>query len=68
MLDTCGYKLYPNLINLNEKGFNDLKESKNTIKELPIKWTHIPNSKLNLFKDSIKMFIGVFRLKIKFKI
>ena len=39
-----------------------------TIKELPIKWTHIPNGKLNLFKDSIKMFIGIFRLKIKFKI
>jgi len=61
--------------NLNEKGFiHDLElvvlcnNQKITIKELPIKWTHIPNSKLNLFKDSIKMFIGIFRLKIKFKI
>tara|TARA_B100002049_G_scaffold197329_1_gene155060 strand:- start:1626 stop:2360 length:735 start_codon:yes stop_codon:yes gene_type:complete len=82
ILDTqCGYKLYPNLLakkiffNLNEKGFiHDLElvvlcnNQKITIKELPIKWTHIPNSKLNLFKDSIKMFIGIFRLKIKFKI
>ena len=82
ILDTqCGYKLYPNLLakkiffNLNKKGFiHDLElvvlcnNQKITIKELPIKWTHIPNSKLNLFKDSIKMFIGIFRLKIKFKI
>ena len=35
------------------------------IKELPVNWHHVSQSKLNLFKDSIKMFFGVIKLTLK---
>jgi dolichyl-phosphate beta-glucosyltransferase len=38
------------------------------IKEVPINWTNIPGSKVNLIKDSLKMFrdIFVFRMRHRF--
>ena len=36
------------------------------LKELPVKWIHKSNSKLNLFKDPIIMFIKLFILKKKY--
>ena len=35
------------------------------IKELPVNWHHVKQSKLNLFKDSFKMFFGILKLSIK---
>jgi dolichyl-phosphate beta-glucosyltransferase len=81
MNDTqCGYKLYKKEIAkkifkklttnkfehdleiiLNAKKFNYY------IKELPVKWTHKSNSKLNVFTDSIKMLYGIILLKYKWK-
>jgi dolichyl-phosphate beta-glucosyltransferase len=72
----CGFKLYPKKIakiifsNLREKGFvHDVEiilisnKKKIAIKELPVKWSHVDNSKLNLVKDSLKMFFGILRLR-----
>ena len=81
MNDTqCGYKLYKNKIAkkvfkklttnkfehdleviLNAKKFNYF------IKELPVKWTHKPNSKLNIFIDSCKMLYGIILLRYRQK-
>ena len=81
MNDTqCGYKLYKREIAkkifkklttnkfehdleiiLNAKKFNYY------IKELPVKWTHKSNSKLNVFTDSIKMLCGIILLKYNWK-
>ena len=35
------------------------------IKELPVKWTHKKNSKLNLINDSLKMFLKLLSIKKK---
>ena len=76
----CGYKLYKN--KLAKKIFKRLtlnrfehdleiiliaKQFKKEIVELPVKWTHVSNSKLNIFTDSIKMFYGILLLSFKFK-
>ena len=81
MNDTqCGYKLYKREIAkkifkklttnkfehdleiiLNAKKFNYY------IKELPVKWTHKSNSKLNVFTDSIKMLCGIILIKYNWK-
>lgn len=34
------------------------------IKEIPVNWTNIAGSKVNLVTDSMKMFIDIFRFKI----
>jgi dolichyl-phosphate beta-glucosyltransferase len=34
------------------------------IKEIPVNWTNIPGSKVNLLIDSIKMFRDLFRFKV----
>ena len=34
------------------------------IKELPVNWTHMPDSKLNIFIDPIKMLIDLFKIFI----
>ena len=75
----CGYKLYKKssakfiFSKLKNYGFSHdielvlLLNSKNIkIKELPIKWKHINNGKLNIFSDSIKMFIEVFLIKFRY--
>ena len=35
-----------------------------TIKEVPINWTNVPGSKVNLVLDSLSMFRDVFRFKV----
>ena len=35
------------------------------ILELPVKWHHVNQSKLNIIKDSFKMFLGILRLAFK---
>jgi dolichyl-phosphate beta-glucosyltransferase len=81
MYDTqCGYKLYKNKI--AKKIFKKLKTNKFEhdleiilnakqfnyfIKELPVKWTHKPNSKLNIFTDSSKMLYGIILLSLRKK-
>jgi dolichyl-phosphate beta-glucosyltransferase len=74
----CGYKLYKKKIaksifkNLKTNRFeHDLeivlnaKKFNYSITELPVRWTHKSNSKINLFIDPIKMFIGILFLKYK---
>jgi len=71
----CGYKLYPTAIaqkafeNLYDYGFAHdveiiIKLSKQniSIKMLPIIWNEKSGSKVNVFKDSVKMFLTVIKL------
>ena len=75
----CGFKLYKKnnakiiFMNLNRKGFDhDLeivllaKKNNLMIKELPVFWHHVDQSKLNIIKDSLKMFFGIFVLSLKY--
>ena len=75
----CGYKLYEKKIGklifskLKTFDFNHdleiilLLKSKNIkIKELPVKWTHMNNSSLNIFLDPIKMFFGIFKIRLRY--
>jgi glycosyltransferase involved in cell wall biosynthesis len=77
----CGFKFYnkkyiKKIFSLiNEKGFvHDielvllLKNNKIRIKELPIRWVHMDNSKLNPFSESAIFFINFFKLLIKYKL
>ncbi|MDC6482348.1 glycosyltransferase [Pelagibacteraceae bacterium] len=74
----CGFKLYEKLCakkifsKLTMYGFDhDLqivliaKKMNIKIRELPVIWKHINQSKLNLIKDSLKMLIGIFKLSFK---
>lgn len=74
----CGYKLYKKSVakfifsKLNSFGFvHDLElvlllNSKNIgITELPIKWKHKDNSRLNIIFDPIKMFIGIIAIRLR---
>jgi len=74
----CGFKLYKSLVakkifkNLSIYGFaHDIElvsfilKKKMIIKELPVTWTHVPNSKLNILIDPIKMFIDLLIIFIK---
>ena len=74
----CGFKLYKRVVakkifsNVYDKGFvHDVevalisKKLKYQIKELPVKWTHKNDSKLNLLVDTLKMFIKLIFIKIK---
>jgi dolichyl-phosphate beta-glucosyltransferase len=76
----CGYKLYKSKIakkifkKIKMPGFeHDLeivlnaKKLKHSIIELPVKWIHKSNSKLNIFIDPIRMFLGILLLKYKWK-
>ena len=75
----CGFKLYEKKIakliflKLKDFGFSHdielillLKNKKIKIKELPVKWVHKKDSKLNLFWDPIKMFFGIFITKLRY--
>ena len=42
------------------------KLKKKKIKELPVCWKHVPNSKLNILKHPILMLIGIFILKFRY--
>ena len=77
----CGFKLYNK--NAAKFAFRKIKEygyihdveilivlrKKNLqVSELPVNWTHKDGSKINIIKDSIKMFIDLIRLKIFYKL
>ena len=75
----CGYKLYKKNIakliffKIKNYGYeHDLElililKSKNIkIKELPVKWTHKNNSKLNIFWDPVKMLIGILTIRFRY--
>ena len=75
----CGYKLYkksiakPIFLKLKDYGFNHdleiillLKTKNIEIKELPVKWEHRDNSRLNIFWDPIKMLFGIFLIKFRY--
>lgn len=72
----CGFKLYKKKFakysfgKLKSYGFSHdlelialLKNKNIEIKELPVKWTHKKNSKLNVFWDPIKMLFEIFIIK-----
>jgi glycosyltransferase involved in cell wall biosynthesis/tetratricopeptide (TPR) repeat protein len=74
----CGFKLYPRKValflfgNMQSKGWahdvellyqadlNDIR-----IKEMPINWVNMPESKVNVVKDSMMMFIGVLTISLR---
>jgi glycosyltransferase involved in cell wall biosynthesis/Tfp pilus assembly protein PilF len=74
----CGFKLYPKNVaeflfgNMQSKGWShdvellyqaDLNDIQ--IKEMPITWVNQPESKVNVFMDSIKMFFGVLTIALR---
>jgi dolichyl-phosphate beta-glucosyltransferase len=74
----CGYKLYKKKI--AKKIFKKLqtyrfehdleivmrsKKLNYTITELPVRWVHKSDSKVNLFTDPFRMFFGILYLKYK---
>ena len=76
----CGFKLYKK--HIAKKIFSKLKmnrfehdleiilnarEINKSITELPVRWLHKKNSKLNIIFDSIRMFLGIIQLKYKWK-
>ncbi len=74
----CGFKLYKKQVaklifsKLSRFGFDHdleivllLKSKHIRIKELPVKWVHKNNSSLNIWRDPIKMFLGIFLLKFR---
>ena len=75
----CGFKLYKNRVaklsfsKLKNYGFDHdleivlLLKSKNIIiKELPVKWIHKNNGRLNILIDPIKMLIGIIKIRSRF--
>lgn len=44
-----------------------LKNMDYKIKEVPINWCHVPGSKVNLLRDSIKMLIEVLKIRFIYK-
>ena len=75
----CGFKLYKSKIakkifkEIHDNGFvHDVEvvliatKYGYEIKELPVKWIHKNNSKLNLFKDPLKMFLKLINLKLRY--
>ena len=74
----CGFKLYKKQVaklifsKLSRFGFDHdleivllLKSKYIRIKELPVKWVHKNNSSLNILREPIKMFLGIFLLKFR---
>jgi dolichyl-phosphate beta-glucosyltransferase len=72
----CGFKMFkkevvsPLFSRLNIKGFGfDLEilylahKMGYEIKEAPVNWTHVDDSKINLITDSLKMFINIFQIR-----
>lgn len=76
----CGFKLYHSII--AKKIFKLMKSNsfihdvevilicrklKINILEVPVKWEHKTNGSLNLFTDTLSMFVSIFRLKSQYK-
>jgi dolichyl-phosphate beta-glucosyltransferase len=77
----CGFKLYKSIIakkifkNIIENGYiHDVEiliishKKKYITKELPVDWVHVGGSKINIFKDSFKMFLDLFKLKFRYNL
>ncbi len=75
----CGFKLYEKSVakyifkNLKTNGFEHdieivtLAKNKNfKIIELPVHWSHVSGSKLNVFFDPIKMLFGIIKIRLKY--
>jgi len=75
----CGYKLYKKNVakiifsRLRNYGFDHdlelvllLKSKRIKIIELPVKWKHKHNSRLNIFWDPIQMFIGILVIRFQY--
>ena len=75
----CGFKLYKKnkakflFPKIKDSGFvHDVeilllsKRYNIKVKELPVRWIHRKNSKLNLIYDSVIMLIGLMRIKINY--
>ena len=75
----CGYKLYKKKVakfifsKLKDYGFDHdlelilLLQSKHIkIRELPVNWKHKNNGSLNIFWDPIKMFLGIFKIRLRY--
>lgn len=75
----CGFKLYKKQIakkiffEMSSQRFEHdieiillLKKRKINIIELPVKWEHIADSKVNIFVDPLKVLISIFLLKFKY--
>jgi glycosyltransferase involved in cell wall biosynthesis/Tfp pilus assembly protein PilF len=74
----CGFKLYPRDVadflfgNMQSTGWEhdvellyqaDLNDIR--IVEMPVNWENMPDSKVNMLKDSIKMFFGVLSISLR---
>ena len=77
----CGFKLYKKSLakiifkNIKENGYiHDveililIRKKKFRVYELPVNWIHKDGSKINIIKDSIKMLIDLFHLKLRYKL
>ncbi len=75
----CGYKLYKKRVaklifsKIKNYGFDHdleliliLKSRNIKIKELPVKWIHRDNSRLNIYWDPVKMFLEIFIIKLRY--
>ncbi len=75
----CGYKLYKKKVGkfafskLKNLGFDHdieiilhLMSKGIEIEELPVKWEHKNNSKVNVFLDPIRMFLGIVLMRLRF--
>ena len=74
----CGYKLYKKRIGklifskLKTFDFNHdleiillLKNENIKIRELPVKWKHKDNSRINIFWDPVKMLIEILLMRFR---
>ena len=77
----CGFKLYKGNLakiifkNIKEHGYiHDVEililihKNKFVVYELPVNWVHKDGSKINIIKDSFKMFFDLLRLRLRYKL
>ena len=77
----CGFKLYNKKIiknifkNIKEYGYiHDveiliiIRKNEYIVNELPVNWLHQEGSKINIIRDSVKMFFDLIKLKLRYKL
>jgi dolichyl-phosphate beta-glucosyltransferase len=77
----CGFKLYNKKIiknifkNIKEYGYiHDveiliiIRKNEYIVNELPVNWLHQEGSKINIIRDSVKMFFDLIKLKLRHKL